>query len=560
MENNKFVNFLDQFNVLSPNHSKIYDEYTSDTEYSNYNFTIKTKVQEHLENLFRENPQSLILTGNAGDGKTRLCRIIHDQLSSNELEHWPEDGIVDLRLDFGTLRIVKDLSELRDDVILEQLLRLQESIQSRHTNKLFYLIAANEGKLTKFLSQHNELAELRREVSNRFNSFKNNNQVFSIINLLDVTSSVYVEKVLEDWNKEENWEACNSCKKNGSCIIFLNHQRTSGELVQKRIVEQYRILDYLETHITMREMLIHLSFMITGGLTCEDINRAGYKELSNHSNKIYYENFYGHHLSPHAFAEMRALRIFKALDPGNYSHSDIDDFIMNGDISGNKAIEELHQELVDDSMDMQFGYFSRKLRLYRDHDGISDHSIIEDWVQKLRRKFYFEINNSAGFDRHVLLPFQYLSDYISLFNNQQTQSSIKRNLISGLNRSFSGRLVDSKASLFATSQNLMIYDEFKSKEINIIDDLIRDDIDYLPSKFTLSVQKEIKLPMNLFIFEYLMRAQGGGTHNILREEADILIDTFKNELIKISEPEEFTLTVLKRDRDSGLFVKVEIDL
>jgi len=67
MSENPFVTYLDQFNVLSPNHAKIYDEYTHDDsskEY-NYSFTISTKVEQYLRGVFTDNPRSIIQTGNA---------------------------------------------------------------------------------------------------------------------------------------------------------------------------------------------------------------------------------------------------------------------------------------------------------------------------------------------------------------------------------------------------------------------------------------------------------------------------------------------------------------
>ena len=57
-----------------------------------------------------------------------------------------------------------------------------------------------------------------------------------------------------------------------------------------------------------------------------------------------------------------------------------------------------------------------------------------------------------------------------------------------------------------------------------------------------------------------MRLNGGGTHNILHHEVDILIETFKNGLIKISEPEKYVLNILRLDKRSGLFVEDEINI
>ncbi|WP_350344597.1 hypothetical protein PRVXT_001021 [Proteinivorax tanatarense] len=559
MEKNSFVYYLDQFNVLSPNHSKIYDEYTSGTEFSEYNFTIKTKVQNQLISYFKQNPQNVILTGNAGDGKTRLCRVVYDELSNKKLNDWPEKGIIDIDFKFGTLRVVKDLSELKDDVILHQLKELQKSMLDKK-RKLYFLIAANEGKLTKFISKYDELESLREEIMLRFESHYNNNEQLNLINLLDITSSVYVKEILNNWNREENWESCRQCTKIESCIIFLNHKRLSVDLIKDRILEQYRILDYLDIHITMRELLIHMSFTITGGLLCNDIHEAQYKELAEQSKKVYYENFYGENVKANAFVDMKAVKALRTIDVGVSSQSEVDDFIVNGDISGDEKLEKYHKKLFDEDLDMSYGYFTRKLKRYRDHNGVADNDFIDDWVQRLRRKFYFEAIDEIEINRRLLLPFQHLGQYENLFNNPREKVTVRPKLINGLNRSFTNRLVKPSQSLFATSQNLMIYDEFRGRTLEIKDQEGREDIDFIPSKFKLEISPEVKLQMNLYIFEYLMRVNSGGTHNVLSEEAHILIDTFKNDLLRISEPEEYVLNILRLDRETGLYVDDQIEL
>jgi hypothetical protein len=562
LKGNSFVYYLDQYNVLSPNHSKIYDEYTIDSNNGNsYSFTIETKIEKTLINLLESNPQSIILTGNAGDGKTRLCRIVHDYFNKDNLENWPEDGIVEFPFSNGKIRIVKDLSELKEDIIEKELTHLQQIITSVNEEKVYYLIAANEGKLTKFLSQYEHLNKLQHEVISRFKSHENNSDQFSIFNLLDVTSSVYVEKVLSEWNKPENWEACQACPKQERCIIHMNHERTSQNHIQDKIVEQYKLLDYLDTHITMREMLIHISYMLTGGYTCGDVLKANYKEVEYQTKKPYYQNFYGHELDENAFSEMKALKIFKALDPGVYSHSSIDDFIINGDINGDEESEKAHNELIGDSLDLQLGYFKKKLTLYRDYDVDKDHAIVNEWIPKLRRKYFYETVSEDSVNANQLLPFEYVDEYVNLFGNPKAQALLKKDMINGLNRIFSGRLTEmNNKHLFATNKNLMIHEQFRSKDVDIEEEEERLDLDRIPSSFKISVRDEVSLNMNLAVFEYLMRASGGGTHNVLQQEAEILIDTFKNELIRISEPEEYELNILRYDNKTGLFIDDEISL
>jgi hypothetical protein len=555
---NSFVNYLDQFNVLSPNHAKIYDEYTYEQSGKAYSFKIDTKVEHYLFEMFNTRPQSVILTGNAGDGKTRLCRSIYNKFSQQELGNWPPSGIIELEFTHGTIRIVKDLSELKDEIILQELISLQNALESKHSEKIFYLIAANEGKLTKFLSQYRDLSLVKKEVSKRFRDYKQNDGTLSVINLLDVTSSIYVEKVLAEWNKEDNWLPCVGCGSKNSCIIYLNHERTSQPHVKDRLVEQYRLLDFLGTHITMRELLIHISYLITGGFTCKDIKDADYEGLKQQIEKPYYQNFYGHNIEHEAFSEMRALKLFRELDPGAHSVSRIDDFIVNGDLSGDEELESLHSSLYNSDLDLYLGYFKKRLEIYRDHNKDSNDSLIDDWISKLRRKFYFEFPNEILFYRKSMLPFQYINEYDQMFNHPIKRMHSRKDLINGLNRSFSKRLVSPSQQLYATNENLMIHSLVPSTQVIIEKENPRNDIDHLPSKFYMVVNHKIKMPVDLYVFEYLMRLNNGNTHNILKEDVEILLDTFKNEIIKNSEQDQYVLNILRLDSEKGLFIHDEI--
>ncbi|MFC5772832.1 hypothetical protein [Ectobacillus antri] len=565
IQENPFVNYLDQFNILSPNHSKIYDEYTHSDEGFKYELKVETKIEKYLVNIFSNQPRSIILTGNAGDGKTRLCRTVHDNCSNEILEKWPASGIVEITLPSGRLRIVKDLSELTDEIIERELLQLQKCIQFNHNEGVYYLIAANEGKLTKFLSQREDLSYLRNEVRERFKSHKNNDSIFSIHNLLDVTSSTYLEKVLEGWNDEENWKVCQQCSLNNRCIIYLNHNKTSQQIVRERLVEQYRLVDFLDTHITIREMLIHISYLLTGGYTCKDIHNAKVQELKEQGQRVYYQNFYGHNSPSVAFSEMRAMRIFRELDPGDNSISVIDDFIINGDICGFEELELLHSDLFGNGLDMQFGYLRQQLKHYRDYSVENNDELIEFWIKRLRRKLYFEIPNDIFKERMNMIPLQFVADYQEMFNNDKRRMLKIKDIINGLNKAFTKRLIQNSDSLYAANENLLISNEFQFRNknkssIKLIQDENREDLDYISSKYTLIIEDEIRLPINLSMFEYLMRLSSGDLFHILKEDVEILIDTFKNELIQFSEPEVSALELFTINKETGLFAYTSIDL
>lgn len=556
---NSFVRYLDQFNVLSPNHAKIYDEYTQNSD--EYRFSIDTKIEAFLLRIFSEAPRSVIMTGNAGDGKTRLCRTIYEKLTGSILHGWPPSGIVEASFPNGTLRIVKDLSELTEPVIYGELERLQQIVAEGHASRIYYLIAANEGKLTKFLSQHASLKPLYGMVEQRFLDHRRNDNQFHLVNLQDVTSSIYAGRIIEAWNQEDNWRACESCSKQRNCIISLNHRRMSKESVKRNLIEQYRMLDCLGTHVTMREILIHISYVMTGGLTCEDVLNADYRSFEEHAKRAYYDNFYGLQIPENISGEMSAVRYFRRLDPGKLSISAIDDFLLHGDISGDETISAKHRELFSEEIDLLFGYYRKLIELHRTHNPDRNADAIFDQMPKFRRKYFFEFEEQGQAMRRKLIPYISYYRFVECLEDKQTHQSIRRELIQGLNHAFSKKLINrSESQLFVVNENLLIHGEYSSTQVRLSIDSEREDIDYLPSRFYLTVNQEVTLEVQLPVFEYLIRLAGGGLFITLKQEVEILLSTFKNDLINRCELDEFSLTVFAIDQNKGVYGRYQIDI
>ncbi len=260
---NPFVSFMHQYDLTTADYSKIFDEHTKKIEYS-----IDTNINKKIIEELSTSPRSIIITGNAGDGKTRICRNVYDQLVEEEFKGWPESGIAEISYKNYRIRIIKDLSELKNEVIVEELKKLQDSLENDES-KVYFLIAANEGKLTHTLVKYPELNRLKSVVIPQFIS--NNKELemtkeIKVYNLLYASSSIYAEKIVEGWNEEQNWDICNDCSSKNICIINSNHLALSDKTTKNRMMRMYKSLDMNGKHMTMRELLIHLAYTQTGRL------------------------------------------------------------------------------------------------------------------------------------------------------------------------------------------------------------------------------------------------------------------------------------------------------
>ncbi len=556
---NPFVSFMHQYDLTTADYSKIFDEHTKKIEYS-----IDTNINKKIIEELSTSPRSIIITGNAGDGKTRICRNVYDQLVEQEFEGWPESGIAEISYKNYKIRIIKDLSELKNEIIVEELGKLQESLENNESN-VYFLIAANEGKLTHTLVKYPELNKLKSVIIPQFIS--NNKELeatkeIKVYNLLYASSSIYAEKIVEGWNEEQNWSICSDCSSKNKCIINSNHLALSDKTTKNRIMRMYKSLDMNGKHMTMRELLIHLAYTQTGGMACKDIHEASNSEsIQALAKKSYYENFFGNNLRPEVFEEIGGIQEFKSLDPGYISDSLIDDFLLNGDLSSNEQIKDTHHTLFGKDIDIENGAYYEDVKMYRSNihgDNVNGIELMNKWFPRLRRKYYFESQDNKKVEK--LIPYRYRYDFISILHRGRIEHSVKIKLVDGLNTFFAKRMVYSPShQLYVSSDSLLVHQIIGLDQVEFHIQGKNETIDQTGTTLTLKVQG-IELAINLVTFEYLMRLSNGGMLNVLREHVEILLNSFRNRLISLKKQDENILQILKFDRIQGAFVLETIEI
>ncbi|WP_029521064.1 hypothetical protein [Persephonella sp. IF05-L8] len=538
MHINRFINFLNKYAPTSGSHEFIYDEYV---EEENYSIDIETKTEKFLrEELKKNNPRHIILTGNAGDGKTRLGRKIIGEIFPDRLESIKKENMFKSFSDFHKKEIIyiKDLSVFPEEKVQEILKELYDSIIN-NKNKI-YFIAANEGKLHYNLNQlgkdYSELKEYilyqikfipylseNSKLNNKFNNLL-------IINLNHVTNSVYIEKLIKQINKKENWKDCEFCDAKSNCIIYWNYKQLQKDYIVKKIKEIYQIIELQDIHLTFRDLLNHLAYTYTGGLYCYDIHKS-IEENKKKINQMYYLNFLGDSIKQvEIFEKIFAFKYVKQLQIGEISTLKIDQLILDE----SQDIKEILKNEEGFGID---GFYSLKEKLKKEL--LEDSSKLNQWLRKLRKKLFFEYDNDAIYD---LLPFLYYREYKN-FNNEKKEE-IRSKFIEAFNNNFSETYLyiegeKNKEQLFLTVK----IDNFSIKTAPILlKRFLEDDISIFLKKpnfefldhermhLLLEINGE-KLDVSLNLFDYLMRLSNGSISYILSEENDLLIKDFRDRLI-----------------------------
>jgi hypothetical protein len=541
---NKYISYLNKFNIGSPEHDKIFDEYISVNE--KFNINIPTKVESYLKTVFDSDCRtSIILTGNAGDGKTRLCRQIHDLYASSPLSSWTKQ-IVTLPINGDrSLCLVKDLSELPDQIVEQVLSDLQDQL-SRKLPRTVYLIAANEGKLTKFLATDKKLKSLYDHVTDRLQDQGVNDEKFQIINLNNVCTSTFVRPALKLMLEEDKWEDCFKCENRENCIIYYNRNRLLIPNVQKRLELLYKLLDYTQIHVTIRDLLIHLAHVITGGLSCRDIHNkvnTSQEQLRNH---VYYENCWGRTLTEDLRDKIEVIKHFSKFDAGNYSYYPLDDYILNGETAEGDLLTTYYEMFGEKNIDMGRKRFLRDRQLYfteQEREGANE--FITNWLPKCRRKAFFELDRIEYVIR--LLPFRFLLSFIETITAKDLSyiGQVKKDLVVALNKCFCGLPIEDDKKLYITAnyagpekrsipviKKKIDLDDIKLQAKNVNADMV----DEIPCELRLVIDKEDSSPpkdifIDLTLFEYLMRVRNGGTFNILAEECSLRLSSFRDDIL-----------------------------
>lgn len=251
------IKTLQSLSTSSPDQRNLFAEHLTE---GFSKLKVKRAIEDTIIEYFKDPTcRGIILTGNAGDGKTT---IINDLLKHSELSKQKIEPV----LDFSAISISK-----RDTLI--------KGMISSKVKK--YLIAANEGALIYCL---NTLQEKFPEFVDALKSNTLGLTEYSaeksfgvrVVNLNKVNNSEDAYQIIEKVIAQiDTSNECPLCKK--QCHVFQNLNILKNSDLKKSIREIYNYFHQRGDHLTIRDILIHVSYLITSGESCK-IERSS-KEL-----------------------------------------------------------------------------------------------------------------------------------------------------------------------------------------------------------------------------------------------------------------------------------------
>jgi serine/threonine protein kinase len=279
---------------------------------------VQTKLDTRLAPAIASGNYRLVLvTGNAGDGKTAFLQQVETLFRQNgaTVERLPTSN--GCRWEFQGVQYEtnydgsQDEGDRSNDAVLGKFLApFEGSTLNGLDGQSARLIAINEGRLLDFLS-HGEFAQrfagLRRFVLTSLNGESQPARAILVnLNLRAITAGgtdSLIERQLVAMLKDELWAPCGSCGLASRCPIKHNvdslRDRSSGAIVRERIRRLFEVVHLRRrAHVTMRDLRSALSFLLLRDQSCEDVAQLLAREdahVTESLARLYY---------PHAFAEL----------------------------------------------------------------------------------------------------------------------------------------------------------------------------------------------------------------------------------------------------------------
>lgn len=582
-----WIDFLRKYGPVSKN-DNMYDE-TMQRLSKRYGYEpirfehpFKKRVFQCYEN---QNYTNIILTGTAGDGKTHLCREVWELLGGH-VDRWSsDDSYLSLTTIEGkNIHFIRDLSSWAPQLnsswneYSDKYNLMNIFIDSCYKNSQpidFFLIAANDGQLLevfKRLSIHDETgntAKFRHLLENLLVNDRQNEPDLNLqlFNLSRGSSADLFDSALQALLNHNGWTDClNKCICKNECPVIKNYRLLEKEQIKKRLRTLFEICDCNNLHLPIRQTLLFLSNSLLGHpdakdylLNENDVQRIIANKAGNKG--CLYSNAFGDNLPENKRSGLSVYDYFERFQIGFETTNRIDNLIIFGKDDESQKDDYNNLILADPFLGSDESFENVRRDYIEATDEIeNDSSIFLKMLIKYRRAIFFNIPSGKEevYKLWNLTIFRFAGEYINQINGNDFRfpKSITARIVQGLNRVFTGMLINSDDKLFiAISSN---YSQSSISRIFLNDIsvkpnkgekiLIEKNPDtkrvYLKVFFDNNVFENIEL--NLIRYEFLSRvAEDGALPASFSRECNEDILAFKSRLIEKcrqikNETEDFT--------------------
>ncbi len=273
---NSMVDYLNSLHGYNAQNQNAYSEHNvTDPNYAKVQ--VEMNLGERIAKILcDEEPQVVVLTGHAGDGKTS---IMHQTITKNLGKTFDvKKPSVTIELPNGRKCLcIKDFSEFTDE---DKLSTLQEAVQLPEQGTSVFMVA-NTGPLINtyvklFDPADQDEAEIKLVDAMDKNKGADDASLpykMCVINVAAYDNTAFASAFLDRVINESCWEECSNCEKKEFCPIARNIRliRNNKAKVFSFLEDHYFWLYEHGKRLTVRTITEQIAFMITGGLSCAKV-------------------------------------------------------------------------------------------------------------------------------------------------------------------------------------------------------------------------------------------------------------------------------------------------
>ncbi len=339
------------------------------SEYDRLTYTPSKLDKKLLPDILDGKYKLLIITGNAGDGKTAFIkRIEHDDSVKDLNTHEHKNGA---RFKINGVQFESNYDGSQDEdqrannEVLESFFEPFSGLSNYNESKEGRIIAINEGRLVEFLKTTSKHKTLHDTIENYFYNEGHHELPPGLmiinLNLRSVAAQDNQEPSLfrsqvKALTQKDLWAKCETCPLANKCFIKYNvdsfNDSASGEEVITRMEWLLRTASLKrELHITMRDLRSFIAFTLTRDHECADIEQL--VAASENQPESYWQYYYFNITNPSvddSGNQDRLIKLLRETDIGEVAIPDKDRDLFFGQHETNEYLEFSDREftLIDE--------------------------------------------------------------------------------------------------------------------------------------------------------------------------------------------------------------------
>ncbi|MHA7775984.1 hypothetical protein [Roseibium sp. M-1] len=513
---------------------------------------------------------SIVLTGTAGDGKSRLCGRLWTELGGDASEWTANEIYQEISAVVGgrarTVGIIRDLTALPANGIYgawsgkPALLGAVNRSFFDPDPDFIFVIAANDGQLLDTWRRavevplSDESYELLEACLVEGKPASQGQVAF--FNLSTVSCATILDLTLEAIIGHTGWAAAYAeAEVDGffseACPIRRNYEILSSPRFRSRLRQLFELMDLNELHTPIRRVLLLIANMLLGHPLAKDrlMSPVDVRPLLRsgkaHSGDIF-QNLFGANLTQPRRDSLEIFEFLNRFGIGDETTNRIDNILVFG--PSDETLRPYYVDFVESAFSPQaLDELSALRNDYLERpDGTQDgEHLFLDSLQAQRRAIFFQIDEEQSEELRLwdLTVFRHAGEFlrdvvIPLRQNGRVSRTILGRLVNGLNRIFTGMLV-------TTDRELLVAAGLSGSAAGLSQILV-ERISVAPRRHerielragslpTLIVEIdsgiEVRLDLNLVRYEFLMRVAGGALPGSFSKECHEDILAFKSTIL-----------------------------